>query len=953
MLWCSAAIVRAVVGADPLHYHRADDVHEVYVAISDYVLVLRSAAVVMACQWAVACGSDDPETVPDSGEDVVADAEQDASVDPDPDDPDAHEDPGVDPDSGEDGEDDDGGDVADLDADADADSPTCESGFTTIDPSPAGVVSEPDGPDPDLPLVDGQARASMRRATPDHAGVTSGCRVGDWVLQNAQIRVCVDGHEPVTTLMFDGGGITDITGPDDPSDSMLLMRPASGLLVAAVDSFELINDGTNGEAAVLQVQGPEVAVRFLAGTIGNAVPAQYLRYTTEYRLPPDAAYIEVVTWLERERPGATVLAASDLVAPGDTALPWYGTFGFSSPGSAQPIEFYAAIGEEHAYGVYSESLSGADFEVPVLKAPLSELVFQRGRLCEGEPGAIRRYYTYGTDTEEIRQHFAPLLPELVSSELTITAARSGRYEVRTAESSVAVVRLEADTPRVIQVPDGDYEIVLASADWSGAGPPPVHAFSVAGPTEVSVDAWPFGTLAVSITTGPAGMPTNLGGAVHLEGPVNRTLMAIDDGEPFELPPGTYAALVNRGEAWSDFETEVVIEDGVTTELSVSLERVLDTPGWISGDLHQHQTSSPDSVVPNEDRIRSNIAAGLDYFAPTDHDSVAEWTGPMEALQVGDRMGLLVGTEISPGVGHMNAFPWGFEPDLASNGGLGLGFRHPNSRDFEIYSTGALADQAWDRGTQLLQINHARGFALAMFNSAGFDPVVDPSLNESPNFPDTFNAIEVFNESDLGMSCKLIRDLHGLLRFGWSVIATGSSDSHSLTKWVGYPRTYVHLGETDPEVYETQDILDGLTGQRVSVSGGVFMDYTDGTLPGDLLDATAGTVDLQLRVQSPTWSLVDEIVVFQNGMEVERIQLDAVVEDVVDYTGTITLSVTEDAFVTILAHGATPMGRSGNGDLPFGFLNPVYLDFDGDGMCTPPAVSGEDDLDFVTDIAFCE
>src|SRR5690606_11400140 len=114
---------------------------------------------------------------------------------------------------------------------------------------------------------------------------------------------------------------------------------------------------------------------------------------------------------------------------------------------------------------------------------------------------------------------------------------------------------------------------------------------------------------------------------------------------------------------------------------------------------------------------------------------------------------------------------------------------------------------------------------------------------------------------------------GMLARGARVVATGSSDSHTLrSEWAGYPRTYVHV-EGGIEDFEALSMTDG--GDAGGLDGG-----TDGGLGGALgggldsglvsgldggfdggIDAGDGGVDAavvsgaELRVTEGAWRLL--------------------------------------------------------------------------------------------------
>ena len=57
------------------------------------------------------------------------------------------------------------------------------------------------------------------------------------------------------------------------------------------------------------------------------------------------------------------------------------------------------------------------------------------------------------------------------------------------------------------------------------------------------------------------------------------------------------------------------------------QRVLETPGWISADLHVHAAPSDDSALPLAARVATYVAEGAEVLVATDHDVVTDY-GPL-------------------------------------------------------------------------------------------------------------------------------------------------------------------------------------------------------------------------------------------------------------------------------------------------------------------------------------
>jgi hypothetical protein len=92
-----------------------------------------------------------------------------------------------------------------------------------------------------------------------------------------------------------------------------------------------------------------------------------------------------------------------------------------------------------------------------------------------------------------------------------------------------------------------------------------------------------------------------------------------------LPPGTLHFTVSQGIEREIAERDLELKVGEMSTLEVELPRAIDTRGYACADFHVHSAPSFDSDVPLDQRLISAVGEGLDGFAPTDHDIVADWS----------------------------------------------------------------------------------------------------------------------------------------------------------------------------------------------------------------------------------------------------------------------------------------------------------------------------------------
>lgn len=429
-----------------------------------------------------------------------------------------------------------------------------------------------------------------------------------------------------------------------------------------------------------------------------------------------------------------------------------------------------------------------------------------------------------------------------------------------------------------------------------------------------------------------------------------------------LDSGSYEVVAVRG--IRDELAVVPLQLTEDTEVTLTIERVVDLPDHQAADLHLHTGRSYDSFLPDKLRWRSLRAGGLDIAVITDHRQVVV-PGPLLEHTPADAAPIfaLQGYEHHVGesegderlIGHLNAFPVvpGSEapfpplrtPTLAAT--LGAFLERQVDHPFE------------DVGSELvLQLNHPRGIhffpdrppnrgAWSMFGALGLDH--DAALGEGANAWYTevdeatggsmfdFDTMEILNRFSWPLYLEVRADWFWLLDEGVPITGTGNSDSHAMEVEVaGFP---VNLVRTAPPSDGWLPFVEALQRGHVLVSTGPIVELTaDGVQPGDLLRAS-GTVPVTVRVRAPSWVPVAEVRLVLDGEVVQTWPVGPF-DGVLDRTFETTIPVGADTWV--LAEAGHPLdsteqpmlgGRYGQivpGYVPIGFTNPVRIDGDGDG-----------------------
>ena len=371
------------------------------------------------------------------------------------------------------------------------------------------------------------------------------------------------------------------------------------------------------------------------------------------------------------------------------------------------------------------------------------------------------------------------------------------------------------------------------------------------------------------------------------------------GTELEVPAGRYQVVATAGPEHTLAMAEVELVAGEITPIHLELAAFSLVPvGWVSADLHVHGRASFDSGIPDEDRVRSFVAAGVQVIAATDHDEIGDYSATVRALGLDGQVAVIGGLEATqlipwleiPGedlprvIGHFNFFPLTRVPSLPRAGA-------PSDEGIE-------PGELFDRMAPLvgsggvMMLNHpwdepVFGRDLGYLHAIEFDPRVpitdDHTLLRRPangrrNID--WNAIEIINGADTVEMQKARVLWHSLLAQGFVVAGTGNSDSHSLSDaQLGWGRNWVDAGASSFARQESRlpgtrqesrlpgaqlDIHrfdEAVRNGRLSAGNGVVVrvELVDGNshhVPASLLPASP--VKLAITVTAPPWIPVTEV-----------------------------------------------------------------------------------------------
>ncbi len=405
-----------------------------------------------------------------------------------------------------------------------------------------------------------------------------------------------------------------------------------------------------------------------------------------------------------------------------------------------------------------------------------------------------------------------------------------------------------------------------------------------------------------------------------------TLYTASGAGSISLPAGSYEVWAGRGLEYSADVHRISLEPGETVSLEANLRREVDTPGFISADMHVHV----ENVEHLEERVISIVGEGLEWAVSTEHNVHIDYSPAIQKLGLGDHLLTTVGNEVTTSIGHFNVFP--VDPDA----------KPVDHRLMDAHELFARMRAGSD--DTIIQVNHPRWDGGAYFTYMGVSPA--SGLTIEPSYSEDFDSYELLNENrgfgwtaePPNNSYSVRDDWYHLLNRGIRKPVFGNSDSHSIAGMlVGLPRNYVASSTDDPAAASQQALRKAIREGRVSVNRGLYVEaYANAGGVGDLVPLRDGEVRLRVRVQAPGWIDCRSIQVVANGSVVAA--LEPTSEAGVRLDTTLTFRPERDTWYVVTAEGSAPM-RPLIHDAPvpitpLGVTNAIWADADEDGRFTP-------------------
>ncbi len=271
------------------------------------------------------------------------------------------------------------------------------------------------GADPSVPAAEGEARAGVIRdgeagEAALFGGINAEGRAGDVKIYNRLVQFVIQGAYRSHGYVATGGGIidADLVRDDDTLGRDLIEDQYLAFGLARLfdaEMVEILNDGSDGGAAVVRSTGTDVPWEWFQGMFeldDPTIDELGLAIVTTYTLEPDAYGLSIDTELSNQGDESALFTPQDgLWATGEDALQW-------APGTG----FDEAEGNDLAAMVYVGRTGEASFamwphEGSYTSSVISQLAAEYGialveldpvELAPGESVTLRRTFVVAPDT---------------------------------------------------------------------------------------------------------------------------------------------------------------------------------------------------------------------------------------------------------------------------------------------------------------------------------------------------------------------------------------------------------------------------------------------------------------------------------------------------------------------------------------------------------------------------
>lgn len=419
-----------------------------------------------------------------------------------------------------------------------------------------------------------------------------------------------------------------------------------------------------------------------------------------------------------------------------------------------------------------------------------------------------------------------------------------------------------------------------------------------------------------------------------------------------LDPGNYEIYFSRGPEYNSEIRQLEVVAKQMVPIKVQLDRVVDTTGWVSADLHSHSSPSGDNTSDQYGRVENLLCEHIEFAPCTEHNRISSYTPHLEEMRLVHLMATCTGIELTGSptpVNHQNAFPLHHHPHTQNGGG-------PRASSNPVVQIERLA--MWDNASEkLVQMNHPNLHQI--YGDANGDGVPDKGFREMLQWTDVVEVHplemifqDIPNNPLSGRRKRIaIFQWLQLLNQGHRIPGVINTDSHYNHHGSGWRRNWFASSTDAPSKISTEEMVREIEEGHIVMSNGPFLsvsgvteDCPDAAIPGDDLASKNGKVLLKVSVQCPNWLDVNRVQVFINGRPSEQHnytrknsqELFGDGDAVVKFDSSLNLTLDDDAHVIVATIGEemtmeNVMGQRYGRRAPIAVSNPIFVDVDGNGF----------------------
>lgn len=773
---------------------------------------------------------------------------------------------------------------------------------------------------------------------------------GDYLMKNDSVSLIIAAplatRDANMTIRNIGGSILDLTLNDPSNDQFSAYTPTAGRYL--FHDPELVTTGRDDDGVFWQCRSSR----------SSALPQTTA--TVRYRLGNDDAFVVATVTIEGDQV-ENIVALDGVRADGWFAFENKGnlayctdeffrqTIGFKVPGAQPPPTWKRGRPWQLRYADGHVERSRAKVQWTVVLYPATSVLDLISVTDGPEVAPVMCIFRVSSPTQVDED-----IDSVIRAKVTVRSARNETNEsfpLQTDDQGIAHTRLAMGKYVAVASAIG-HDDVEVEFDWPGSEGEVILQLKNTSGFEAVVTDDRGGLIPVKATIYSAdGEHPDLG-LSSARTFVENCVYSVHGKFRCPLDPGKYQIYFSRGPEYDAVMKQVVVRANCMSTIKVQLDRVVDTTGWVSTDLHSHSSPSGDNTSEQYGRVENLLCEHVEFAPCTEHNRVSSYSPHLEQMKLSHLMATCMGIELTGSptpVNHQNAFPLHRHPHTQNGGG-------PRASSNPVIQIERLA--MWDsESDKLVQMNHPNLHQI--HGDVDTDGIPDKGFRGMLKWTDVVEVHpletifqDIVNNPPTGRRKRIaLFQWMQLLNQGYRIPGVINTDSHYNHHGSGWRRNWFACSTDDPAKISTDEMVRQAESGHIVMSTGPFLSVwgrsdssVDSAMPGDDLRAENGKVSLTVRVQCPNWLDVNRVQIFINGRPSEKHnytrrnspKLFGNLTEVQKFDATMNLALPQDAHIiaATIGEGLTMervMGRRFGNRPPIAVCNPIYVDVDGDGF----------------------